>query len=193
MTQISDTLVACGASEAIVNDMLFYKRKIAGKRAKPVPGVDDSTPPPDAPDDVEPTEATGDDVPVTPVNGTDSLVKKVSVSQLSFNSRTGNFEGALNVLDVHQMHYPVQNGKLTLAELHAKLQLMKDSNAAVLALQASYSHALAARNAKLFGPNGLVPIGRAVKKYVRGLYGGTQSAQYKPLKALRFPMIVKLK
>lgn len=161
-TKIVNGLAASDATAQTVADARSSNRKIQGKRVKAIEKPD--------------TEALA--------AGTEA-VRTASVSQQSFDKRIDNFAQLIATLAAEPTYQPNEN-ELKLAALNAMLADMKAKNTAVINATTAVSNARITRNKALYEDNtGLVDTTKAVKVYVKSVYGAI-SPQFKQVSTLKF-------
>jgi hypothetical protein len=152
-----NSFAVCGADALAVTDVKSFVRKMQGVRAKAKP---------------EPKTA-------------GEVVKTHSASQTSYDNKAEHFAQSISIYEIHPEYKPneeelrVDSLKNVLADLRAK-------NTAVNNSTVSLSNSRRDRDAILYGePNGLVHIAKAVKLYVKSVFGAN-SPQYKQISGLAF-------
>ena len=161
-TKIVNSIAATEATPQTVDDVKSVNNKIQGKRAKAIEQPD--------------AEALA--------AGTES-VRTASVSQQSFDKRIDNFAQLIATLTAEPTYQPNEN-ELKLAALNAMLADMRAKNTAVINATTAVSNARIARNKALYEDNtGLVDTTKAVKIYVKSVYGAI-SPQFKQVSTLKF-------
>ena len=156
-TKVVSALAATEATPQVVADVKSINNKIQGKRAKAIE---------------KPAE--GDPAP-----------KTVSVSQQSFDKLIDHFAQMIATLTAEPKYLPNEN-ELKLLALNAVLTDLKAKNTAVITSTTGASNARIARDKALYDDiTGLVDTAKAVKLYVKSLFGAT-SPQYKQVSSLKF-------
>lgn len=118
------------------------------------------------------------------------LLKKNSVTQLSYDRLFSNFSKLVEVLKATPEYNPNEED-LKVTALTAKLDLMRLSNQIVSDSTISLSRAKFDRNEKFYlQENNLVDTAIAVKNYTRSVFGA-RSVQNKQLSGLRFTKLRK--
>ena len=157
-TRIMAALRASGTSDELLDDARGFNRKIQGKRASIPPISSDPNSPP----------------PVT-----------VSVSQQSFDQLIQHLKGLLAIIKTEPNYAPNEND-LKLANLDAYVLELLDKNNKVAAAIAAISNARIDRDRVLYATNtGLVDVAKAVKLYVKSIFG-TSSSQFGDVSGLSF-------
>ena len=163
-TKIVNALAVSGASDLTVNNARTINRKLQGTRAsaansKPTPTTDLTAP-----------------VPTT---------KTISSSQQSFDSIIEHFSKLIENISQEATYKPNEI-ELKTDTLKANLELLTNSNTAIMSGYTNWSNARIVRNSTLYGPlTGLVPVALAVKQYVKSLYSAS-SAQFNQVNGLEF-------
>jgi hypothetical protein len=166
VTRVMNFLKASGVSVQVYDQVNTVARKVKGTRAsaiiKPEPPVEGAEP-----------------VPV---------VKQVSASQMSYDSRAENFAKLIQLLAGIPEYNPNENDLKveTLGELYDEL---RTKNNAVIAAEVPFSNARIARNEVLYTETtGLCDIAQTTKNYVKAIFGAT-SPQFKQISSLKFTKI----
>jgi hypothetical protein len=168
-TRVTNSLEATKATAQTVADAKTIARKIKGERAttKPV------TPTP-------PATAEGDPVP-----GIDIEVKRISVSQMSFDSRIDNLDKFVTFLLGEPLYKPNET-ELQTTTLSNYLADLRKLNSKVIDTTEPYVDAIIDRNKTLYTEEtGLVDIALETKKYVISVFG-TSAPEYKKISKLKF-------
>ena len=163
VTRVMNFLKASGVSQQVYDSVNTVARKIKGGRASAK---------------ITPTPTNGD-------NDTNTEVKQVSSSQMSYDSREENFAKFIQLLMAVPLYAPneVELQTATLTDLSTNL---KDKNDAVINAEVPLSNTRIARNVLLYtATTGLCDIALTVKNYVKAVFGAT-SPQYKQISKLKF-------
>lgn len=164
-TRIINSLDASAVPRQAIDDARTIIRKIQGKRASTIPAK--SAAPESQPADSR---------------------KTISVSQLSYDNRIGNFEKLIQQL-ASQSGYNPNETELKISSLNTLSSELKNKNSAVVNASVTLSNARISRNNILYTkPDSLVPVSAEVKKYVKSIFG-TSSPQYKQISSLKFVLI----
>lgn len=164
-----------GTAANKIEDAKEFKRKIDGKRAKPLPK--------DGGGDVP---AGGGPVPVppTPVD----LPPTKSVSQQSYTQKVEHLDGLIEVFKTDALYAPNETElKVTgVGGLNTYSTQLHAANAAVIDAITATTSARQTRNVELYDPTtGLVTVARLVKAYIKGLFGAS-SPQFKQVAGIKF-------
>lgn len=152
-----NSFAVCGADELAVTDVKSFIRKMKGVRAKAK---------------AEPKTA-------------GEVVKTHSVSQTSYDQKAEHFAQVIPIYELHPEYKPNET-ELQTESLKNILADIRAKNAAVNASSVSLSNARRHRDEILYvEPNGLVYIAKAVKLYVKSVFGAN-SSQYKQISKLAF-------
>lgn len=163
ITRIIGAVASSGASKLFLGDVKTLGRKLQGQRASK-------------------KKATVPDNPQTPENESQ---KSISASQLSFNSRIGNFERLIALLLTEPLYIP-NEADLTTASLTTYHGQMVGINTEVIEAYTDLTNARDARDKVLYEPEtGLVDLALEVKQYVKSL-GGTKTDFYQNIVGLKF-------
>lgn len=158
-TRIMNALQATDAAEQLQENARTINRKIQGSRAKP-----------------KKSEEYGQD-------GDEH--GKISVSQMSFDSRLDNFNKLVKLLSSIAEYTPNEED-LNVTGLNALSGSLKTKNTSVVSATTALSNARIARNKVLYANDtGLVDVAMDVKAYVKSVYGAS-NPQYKQVSKLRF-------
>jgi hypothetical protein len=156
-TRVFGSLKGCGADADIIKDADGIKHKIDGKRVGPKP-------PPD------------------PITGKSTAN---SVSQMSFDNRTGNFKLLVALVEGEPKYNPNEADLKTTA-LDAYVATLPTLNTNVNDTLSALQQTIEARNIELYAPaTGVFELQKAVKDYVRSI-SGTSSATYKNIAKIKF-------
>jgi hypothetical protein len=159
MTRIVNTLASSGASEATLEEAYRYIRKFyRPKKAKPV-------------------------APVS-AGGVEGSISSRSSSQLDFDSKVSNFEGLVKVVSLEPLYQPNETD-LQVISLQAKVAYLRSLNTDVINKQVALSNTRALRNKLLYESSGVHGLAKAVKRYVKGVFG-FQSVAYNQIRSLKF-------
>jgi|GEM_PF-6420522 len=152
-TRIMDSLKVSGASQDVINDVTLIKRKLSGatKRFRTVGNGDsgNNTHPPDGP-------------------------QQRSVSQLDFASRVENFERMVNRIAMEAAYKP-NEADLQVTSLLAFATQLRVAHRNVVTAYIAMKTANRSLNVALYGSHGIHENGRAVKTYLRSVFGSTSS------------------
>jgi hypothetical protein len=158
---VSAAAVFAAGNQRFADDLRTIARKLQGRRASKKVADDPSTP----------------DV--------DESKQSISASQLSFDSRIGNFEELINLLVAGGTYNPNET-ELQIAALEALLAEMRAKNTTAVNAVNEARAARTARDAALYNDtDGIIALATIVKAYVKSLFGAS-SPQYKQLTALIF-------
>lgn len=158
-TRIMNALQATDAAEQLQKNARTINRKIQGSRAKP-----------------KKSEEYGQD---------GDAHGKISVSQMSFDSRLDNFNKLVRLLSSIAEYTPNEED-LNVTGLNALSGSLKEKNTSVVSATTALSNARIARNKVLYANDtGLVDVAMDVKAYVKSVYGAS-NPQYKQVSKLRF-------
>ena len=170
ITRAINTLAASGVPNKTVQQARTIVRKLTGKRAdntisiNTVPLSEQET----NTDEIETTEK-----------------KRISVSQMSYDSRIANFARLIEFLAAIPAYNPTEQ-TLSIAGLRNFYLSLENKNQAVLNTAIPLSNARIQRNKILYQElTGVVAIAIFVKKYIKGLFGAN-SQEYKQIAKLRF-------
>jgi hypothetical protein len=165
MTRVHGAAKASGASDAQVEDLNSFKRKLASKRkAKPKPEV---------------AGAAGTATTETQAESSHSS------SQLGYDNRIGHIRGYLGVLGTMPAYNP-NEADLKLPALNSFADDLQAKNDAVSSTFVPLSQARGLRDQLLYqADNSVVNTAALVKEYVKGAFG-TKSQLYKQVKGLEF-------
>jgi len=167
-TRLVNALDVTNASDELVKDAKTINNKIQGSRSKLTKT------------DAEKSATTVD--PNTPVVETP---KTISTSQRSYDSIIEHFSKMIAILSTEPTYVPNEN-ELKIATLNTQLTNLKNSNTTVTNTYTTVSNSRIARNSSLYNPaNGLCPIAKEVKGYVKSVFGAT-SPQYKQVSGIEF-------
>lgn len=156
MTRIVNALAASGASQATLEDAYrFVKKFYRTQKKKEVAAATEANP-----------------------------VSTRSTSQLDFDSRTDNFEGLVKVVSMEPLYQP-NEADLQVSSLLAYVAHLRGLNTAVMNAQVEVSNARASRNKMLYESSGIHGLAKAVKRYVKGVFG-FQSVAYNQIRSLKF-------
>ena len=163
VTRVMNFLKASGVSSQVYDQVNTVARKVKGTRAsaivKPEPPVEGEEPEP--------------------------VVKQVSASQMSYDSRAENFGKLVQLLADIPEYNPNEND-LKVESLGELDSALKAGNNAVIAAEVTLSNGRIARNQVLYTETtGLVDVAYTVKNYVKAVFGAT-SPQYKQISKIKF-------
>lgn len=112
-------------------------------------------------------------------------VKKISVSQMSFDRQIDNFSSMIEVY-LQSGNYNPNEEDLKIEALNTKVSKLKDTNSAVINDYTAFSNGLIQRDDVLYNPlTGIVNTAQMVKKYVKSVFGAN-SPQYKQISSIEF-------
>lgn len=175
-TRVLMAAKSSGVTSVHFNDLLNVNRKIQGRRAVAITAEEKAT--------MKSQILNNIADPNLP------LLKKNSVSQLSYDRLFNNFSKLVEVLKVTPEYNPNEED-LKVATLTAKLDLMRLSNQIVSESAINLSKAKFDRNESMYlQKNNLVDTALAVKNYTKSVFGA-RSVQNKQLSALRFTKLRK--
>lgn len=163
ITRLFGALKASQPSEQILNNASTIIRKLQGRRAT--------------------AKLTEEELKTLQADGKE--VKQISSSQLSFDSRIGNFS-KLVTLFASVTEYKPNETEFQITTLNTRLEELKTKNQMVIEAETLLSNALMERNKILYAEgDGLVESALIAKQYIKSLFG-TGSPQYKQVSALEF-------
>lgn len=163
VTRVMNFLKASGVSEQVYDQVNTVARKIKGMRASAI---------------IKPESADEGAEP-------EPVVKQVSASQMSYDSRAENF-GKLVQLLAGIPEYNPNEEELKTESLGALDAELKAKNNAVIATEVPLSNARIERNAILYEEiTGLCDVGQTTKNYVKAIFGAT-SPQFKQISKIQF-------
>jgi hypothetical protein len=159
-TRVVLALAASGANSQTLKDARYHLRLMYGKRAEePAPVTENAT------------------ATVTP--------KARSVSRQDFASLVDHLAGLVLTVSGEPKYQP-NEPELTVDGLNAKVAQLRSLNQDVTMARMRWSNARIERNRVLYAdPNALDGTAKAVKKYVKAVYGH-DSEQYRQVKSLVF-------
>ncbi|NVN93958.1 MAG: hypothetical protein HXX18_01615 [Bacteroidetes bacterium] len=164
-TRIVNALESINATQQTIDDAITINHKIQGKRSNNSKKDTDT--------EVPPTEDT------TPEGN------KISVSQQGYDSLIDNFSKLIVLVSGEPLYIPNESD-LNVAALNARFTNLETLNTVAIDRTTAYSNALIARNTLLYKPAlGLVDIALSVKKYVKSVFGASNS-QYKQISGIKF-------
>jgi hypothetical protein len=159
-TRLVNALEATDAAPEKIKDAKGFNRKLQGKRAENVTGVQ-----PIAPDALIPAA--------------------ISTSQQSYDQLIEHFAGLISTLQSETSYAP-NEADLKITALNTKLADLKAKNAAVSNAYASVSNARITRNNSIYGANtGIVEIAGEVKSYIKSIFGAN-SPEFSQVKGIKF-------
>ena len=152
------TLSASGAKKETLNDARVFFRLMTGRRAKER----------------------------APLASTEEEKKnRPKFAQLSYVSKADHFAKLVQVISVDPS-YMANEPELSVTGLKSILKKMNSLNSSVAEVKVKLSNARITRNEWLYTKaEAIVPVSRAVKKYVRAIFG-LNSEQYRQIKNLSF-------
>ena len=163
ITRVNSSLKASGATVQVIDSAETIVRKLRGKRAG--------------------TTLTEEEIKALEAGG--NVVNQISVSQLSYDNRLGNFDKFITLL----LSVPLYNPNEEDLKIESLKTLYADFNAKnndVLTAAVQLSNARIARNDVLYKPlTGLVDVAAQAKLYIKSVFGAT-SPQYKQISKLNF-------
>jgi hypothetical protein len=148
MTRIVNTLASTDTSRATVDEAYFFIKRFRPK-AKARRAVSSGNP------------GTVSEPPLTR-----------STAQLDFDSRIDNFAALVKVVSAEPSYEP-NEVDLQVTSLDALITGLRDKNKAVLNAQIALSNARASCNELLYSPTGIHGTAKAVKSYIKGVFGYT--------------------
>ncbi len=114
--------------------------------------------------------------------------KQISTSQQSYDQLKDHFKSIVTFLSQYPAYVPAE-ADLKVAALQAELARLDAADGAVAPLETAYKNAIIARNAAFYEPvTGLVDTSKAVKKYVKSVYGAT-APEYKAVQKIAFKVV----
>ena len=162
-TRVLNSLRSSDATQQIIGTAASIVRKIQGKRATP--------------------KKTEEEKAALLAEGT--VVKEISSSQMSFNSRLDNFNKLIQLVTQISQYTPNEE-ELKSASLSNYYATLRAANRAAREAETALSSIRIARNQILYeSGSGLVDISLSVKTYVKSLFGAT-STQYRQVSGLTF-------
>ncbi len=165
-TRILNALKASDTSPQIDDAAQSLVRKIQGKRATP--------------------KKTDEEKAALQAEGT--VVKEVSSSQMSFDSRIDSFDKLIQLLMGIPQYAPNEE-ELKTSTLTNYCNTLKAVNTAAVAAETALDNVRLSRNEILYkADTGLVDTAASVKVYIKSLYGAT-SPQYKQVSGLAFTKV----
>lgn len=160
MTRIVNALASTEASPATVKEAYIFSN-----RMRPQPKLRPAIPSGNANAESEPASTR-------------------SISQLDFDSKTDNFEALVKVVSLEPFYKP-NEADLKVASLREKAASLNSMNTVVINTQVALSNARADRNKLLYETNGIHDSSKAIKHYVKGVFG-FQSTAYRQISGLAF-------
>lgn len=161
-TKIVNALAATDAAPQTIDDVKSINNKIQGRRAKAL---------------AKPLATTVGAAPAT--------VKKISVSQQSFDKQIDHLAQLISTLSAEPLYLP-NEANLKVTALNTMLTDLKTKNSAVINAVTSVSNARIARDKALYATStGMVDTALAVKQYVKSVFGAS-SPQFKQVSGLKF-------
>jgi hypothetical protein len=123
--------------------------------------------------------------PANPSTTSADIVKNISVSQMSFDSRLANLDILIKLL-INLPGYLPSATDITIAALQAIYNLMLKQNNAVIKSNQALDRQRGLRNIELYAPKtGIIDIASDVKSYVKSQYAAN-SIEYKAVAAIKF-------
>lgn len=170
LTRAINTLAASGVPPKTVQQARTIVRKLTGKRADNTITTNTVTP--------SEEETNTEEMETT-------AKKRISVSQMSYDSRIANFARFIEFLAAIPAYNPTEF-PLSIAGLKAFHLNLENKNQAVLNTGIPLSNARIQRNKILYQETtGVVDTANNVKKYLKGLFGAN-SSEYKQVSKLQF-------
>ena len=158
-TRIISALIASGVPKRSIDNAKTIIRKLQGQRATPI-------------------------APTDP-NSTEPAPKTISASQMSFDSRIGNFERLVEILAAEPEYRP-NEVPLQTATLQALLLDLKAKNTAVINANTALINARIARDKVLYqDTHCLLNTVVETKAYVKSVFG-SKSTEYQNVSKLKF-------
>jgi hypothetical protein len=166
VTRVLSSLKATGTSEQVDKSATAIARKIVGTRAT--------------------AKKTEEQKAALAAEG--KVMKEVSTSQMSFDSRLNNFDSLISFV-ASVPEYKPNEEDLKVTSLTAYHKQLKEKNTAVANASVTVSNARIARNEILYKPlTGLVDVAFDAKLYIKSLYGST-SPQFKQVSGIEFKTV----
>jgi hypothetical protein len=166
VTRVFNALKATGTTEQVDENAQTLVRKITGKRAT--------------------AKKTDQEKEALKAQGKE--VKEISTSQMSFDSRLGNFDKFIKLLGSIPLYIP-NEVELSVAGLQVLYTDLSAKNSAVVLATTELSNARIARNKVLYNElTGLVDTAADVKTYLKSVYG-TTAPEFKQVSQLAFKAI----
>lgn len=163
INRVNSSLKASGVTEQVTDSAKTIVRKLQGKRAN--------------------TTLTEEEIKAMQAEGKD--INQISVSQLSYDGRLGNFDKLITLL-LSVPDYNPNEEELKIESLKALKTDLNTKNNAVLTATIQLSNARIARNNVLYKPStGLVDVAAQAKLYMKSVFGAS-SPQYKQVSKLNF-------
>jgi hypothetical protein len=159
MTRIVNTLASTDASRATVDEAYFYSKRFRSVKSRPA-------------------IASGN-----PGTVSEPPLPR-SAAHFDFDSKTDNFAALVKVVSAEPSYNP-NEPDLQIIALNAFVTSLREKNKAVLKAQVALSNGRAARNRILYSTSGIYGSARAVKHYIKGLFG-YQSVGYRQIGGLTF-------
>jgi len=165
-TRVMNALKATDVAKQVEDNARSFVRKIQGSRATP-----------------KKTE-----IEKKTIEAEGKVVKEISSSQMSFDSRLDNFDKLIKLLAGIALYSPNETD-LKVTALTTLYNDLKSKNNAVISALTTLSNARLTRNEIINNSNaGLVSVASDAKAYIKSLYGAS-SAQYKQISGLEFKTI----
>lgn len=158
MTRIVNTLATYAASPGTVEEAYRFVNKFYKPYRKPV----------DAPSASEQSLPTA----------------TRTTSQLDFDSKAENFMGLVKLVSEEAVYKP-NEGDLKVESLMQVANQLYQLNSGVVQAQVNLDNARAQRNTLLYNSTGIHGLARAIKRYVKGVFG-YKSVAYNQISGLRF-------
>jgi hypothetical protein len=118
-------------------------------------------------------------------DGKENAPREISVSQLSYDNKIGNFSMLLELLKSNPAYNPNEKD-LTIDAIKSFSNELRNKNAAVVSAKTAFYNARALRDEIMYKEgSGLMEIASDAKNYIKGAFGST-SSQYKMISGLKF-------
>lgn len=162
-SRMLNSLKACGSNDQIVNTARSFVRKLQGRRATPAKSDEEK----------KQAEAAGVEIKVN------------SVSQMSFDSRLGNFERLINLFKGIPEYAPNEI-ELKIESLNAMYDDLVSRNESVRIAAANLGNARIHRNEILYGHDkGVTSVALDAKDYIKSVFG-PKSPEFRQVSSLVF-------
>lgn len=157
-SSVMNALMACGATPALLSDARYSVQMLTGRKRKAqVPPADDGSP----------------------------EVKGKSMLQLAFVSQADSFANLVETV-LREPLYTLQEPHLSKQGLRQKVAQLQALNEKAAQALLVWRNAIIERNKVMYqGPQSVVSLARAVKRYVRAIFG-LASAEYRQVQSLVF-------
>jgi hypothetical protein len=121
----------------------------------------------------------------------ETIPRKISVSQQSYDLKIDHFEKFIDVVAIEPLYDPNEND-IKVTALNTLKSAMRSSSINVKNAYVPYSNAIIARNHILYDPEtGLVARAALVKEYVKSIFGAN-SPEYKLVRHIYFKRVVNV-